>query len=129
MLSMKFLSSLALIALLSVAPASATPTNGTTPSVTFNTQLIPQDRGAGAYDGVLHLDFAPGGIVNGWFRSDDEGVAHPIMGGLNGTKLWLDLSPGNIRLFEINGTYVNGKIDGVTFQGDQTYAFTATPQK
>jgi hypothetical protein len=127
---MKFLSSLALLALVSVAPAANAATmTGVAQSVTFDTQLIPQDRGAGAYDGVLHLDIAADGTVGGWYRSDDEGVAYPVVGGLTGHKLWLDLSPGSISLHEVEATYANGKIDGSTFQRDQTYAFTATPRK
>jgi hypothetical protein len=99
------------------------PTDGQ--SITFNTALTPDYRGAGEYDGVLHLTFGPHGIVNGWYRDADVGIAHPIVGGLDGDKLWLDL--GRTGFHVVNSNYDGGKIVGSTYFDNQTYTFVATP--
>jgi hypothetical protein len=95
--------------------------------VTFDTALAPQYYGAGEYDGVMHLTISPDGTVSGWYRSVDVGTIRTVVGGLDGTKLWLDL--GGRSLFDIQGTYENGKIVASTFSGDELYTFTATPTK
>jgi hypothetical protein len=114
--------------LLQSAPASAAGAPGSSArTVTFDTALTPDQFGAGEYDGVLHLTFEPGGIVNGWYRPVDSGFARNVVGGLDGDKLWLDL--GSDGLHDINAKYDGGKIDGGTFIGNQTYTFVAKPTK
>lgn len=94
-------------------------------TVTFDTAFTPDYYGSGAYEGVLHLTFQPGGIVNGWYRPVDVGQPRNVTGGLDGNKLWLDL--GESGLHDIQSTYENGKIVGSTYLVNQTYTFVATP--
>ena len=115
-----------LTVLLGSAPALAVSSSSNqAQSVTFDTAFAPQYFGAGEYDGVMHLTFGPHGIVSGWYRSVDVGIPRPVVGGLDGDKLWLDL--GSAGLHQVETTYDRGKIVGATYLGDQPYSFTATP--
>jgi hypothetical protein len=65
---------------------------------------------AGEYDGRLKIRISADGIISGTFW-DTEGRVSGVNGGLDGTKLWIDLgnaSPTSQHLF--TGTLVDGKL-------------------
>jgi hypothetical protein len=84
---------------------------------------------AGEYDGRLRINIAPDGIVNGSFMNTEGGISS-VVGGLDGTKIWLDLghaSPTPKHWF--NGTFVDGKLEMSATEGRHAWTFEGTPAK
>jgi hypothetical protein len=85
---------------------------------------------AGEYDGRLKMRISADGIVSGTFW-DTEGHVSSVSGGLDGTKLWIDIgnaSPTGRRLF--NGTLVDGKLTATAVaatRGLHTWVLEGTP--
>jgi len=125
---------LALAALIGIGiPGAASAATQATGSYSFRTALTNADgRRAGAYEGVLTIEIASSGTVQGIYREEDTGRIIDVTGGLTGTRLWLDL--GNRH---VDGTLVDGKIDGYTPIGtavgpggvDDGYHFVAVPSE
>jgi hypothetical protein len=90
----------------------------------LNTQLVPP-LGAGYYEGTLQLTVSKDGIVQGYYRPNGENF-HPVTGGLNGDKIWLDISyQGGLH---VDGVLKGGRIVGSTFIGTRLWDFNAAPQ-
>jgi hypothetical protein len=98
-----------------------------TGSFTFATTLTDvRDNVPGAYEGILNLHISQDGIIQGTYRSLDEGTDRPVTGGLTGTKVWLEI--GDFDSMHIDGTFAGGKITGYTqLPGYLQYEFDATP--
>ena len=76
---------------------------------------------AGEYDGRLKIRIGDDGIVTGTFW-DTEGHFSGVSGGLDGTKLWIDLgsaSPTGRHLF--TGTLIDGKLVATAPHGLHTW--------
>jgi hypothetical protein len=66
---------------------------------------------AGEYDGRLRMEIRPDGIVGGSFINT-EGQTSLITGGIQGTKIWLDLGFASaVGHRTYNGTLVDGKLE------------------
>lgn len=100
------LSVLALTAAL--APQPAFPSTGPATTYVLNTRQWDASS-AGEYDGRLRLNVSPDGIVNGTFQTS-EGEVTGVSGGLQGTKIWLQIGNG-VRGRIFTGTFVNGKLE------------------
>ena len=84
---------------------------------------------AGEYDGRLRIRISADGIVGGTFM-DTQGGLSQVIGGLDGTKIWIDLghaSPTNQHLF--NGTLIDGKLVAGAAHGIHTWTLEGTPAK
>jgi hypothetical protein len=82
---------------------------------------------AGEYDGRLRIRVSADGIVAGTFM-DTEGNISSVAGGLDGTKIWIDLragSPGTLRVF--NGTFADGKLVATASRGLHRWQLEGTP--
>jgi hypothetical protein len=90
----------------------------------LNSTFVP-DYGVGVYEGTLTLDISPDGIVNGYYRPNDEEY-HQVVGGVTGDNIWLDI--GFMGHLHITGKLDNGKIEATTFLHDDTYTFSAVPK-
>jgi hypothetical protein len=108
------------------APAGAVGTSTSAPQ-TFNAALVPVNpSAAGQIEGVLRIRITPDGFINGYYRMDDRGGAmRPVVGGLQGERIWLDIGSG-FNAMHVDGTYDNGKIVGYThvlapWRGDPRY--------
>ena len=81
----------------------------------------------GEYDGRLRIRVATDGIVDGTFM-DTEGNISSVAGGLDGTKIWIDLragSPGTLRIF--NGTFADGKLVVTASHGLHSWKLEGSP--
>src|SRR5580698_3348576 len=73
----------------------------------YTTALTPQ-FGVGAYQGVLTLHTYPGGVVNGLYRSLDDGSFVDVTGGRSGNDIWLNIG-GDSRM-HVDGKIKDGQI-------------------
>ncbi len=77
----------------------------------------------GQYNGLLRLFIQPNGVVSGTMMTT-QGDLSQVVGGLNGTKIWLQIgnqSPGLQKTYE--GTFVAGKLLA-TAQGAGLHTWT-----
>ena len=77
----------------------------------------------GQYNGRMRIFIRPDGVVGGTFM-DTNGLLSQVVGGLSGTKIWLqigDHSPGLQKTYE--GTFVDGKLLA-TAQGAGLHTWT-----
>jgi hypothetical protein len=90
-------------------------------------QFDPQS--AGEYDGRLRIHISSDGIVGGTFMTTDGGLSN-VVGGLDGTKIWLQLSDRGPFGRNFQGTFVDGKLTA-TAQGHglHTWTLEGTPSK
>jgi hypothetical protein len=123
------LATLSVLALAAViAPLPALPANNDVASYDLSTREFDL-MSAGEYDGRLRLRISPDGIVGGKFMNS-EGRTSMVTGGLNGTKIWLELGNSSaIGHRTYNGTFVDGKIEA-TAPGRRLHDWTleATPR-
>jgi hypothetical protein len=77
---------------------------------------------AGEYDGRLRIRISSDGIVNGTFLTT-EGALSNVTGGLNGTKIWLQLGDRTPIERTFQGTFVDGKLSA-TAQGRGLHSWT-----
>jgi hypothetical protein len=95
---------------------------------TFATTLTDvRDNVPGAYEGILNLHVSKDGIIQGTYRSVDQGAEQIVIGGLTGNQLWLEIG-GAESSFRIDGTFAGGKITGYTqLPGLRQLEFDAAP--
>ncbi len=117
----------AALGLATVGPASAAQSDAIAPGThTYHTAFAPQYFGGGEYDGVLRLRVAADGAISGYFRNQDVGTFRNVVGGVSGSRVWLDLGPG-LAASPIEATVKDGKIVGGTYTSGQPYSFVAVP--
>ena len=92
-------------AALPAAASAASVTNAPPQHYAFQTQLTDRFH-PGAYTGTLTLTVYPDGIVNGVYRADD-GAVREVVGGIDGTSIWLDVD-ASVRRLHLIGTLQNG---------------------
>lgn len=119
------LPALVLAATLGSSAANAEPEAHTYDLATKQTDVM----SAGEYDGKLKLRVFPNGIVAGTFM-DTQGHVSSVTGGLDGTKIWIDLgaaSPTSAHLFV--GTFADGKLvaNAQHSSGLRTWVLNGTP--
>jgi hypothetical protein len=121
------LSVLALAA--AIAPLPGHAASGTVVNYDLKTREVDL-MSAGEYDGRLRLRIAPDGIVGGTFMNT-EGRTSFITGGLDGTKIWLDLGNSSaIGHRTYNGTLIDGKLEATApGRGLHTWTLEGTPAK
>jgi hypothetical protein len=81
--------------------------------------------GAGEYDGRLRIRITPDGILNGSFM-DTEGHISDVTGGLDGTKVWIDLGHASPGQHYFNGTLIDGKLEAGATRGMHTWKLEGT---
>jgi hypothetical protein len=100
-------------------PASAFAAGA--PAVHYDLATRQTDTDAGGeYDGRLRITVSSTGIISGSYI-DTEGDISTVAGGLDGTKIWLDMhaaSAGTSGIF--NGTFSNGKLRATHAHGLHT---------
>lgn len=122
------IAALAAAAALSAVPAvSQAAVSSTTQAVhaNYDTTFGPIMGFAVPWSGKLQLTFTPDGIIQGYYRPDDNGAFVPVTGGRQGDSVWLDIGrSGNLR---VTGTVQNNRIVGaaVDDRTQQEYAFNA----
>jgi hypothetical protein len=97
------------------APVTVDAATGTTVNYVLTTWQKDVMSG-GQYNGSMRIYIRPDGVVGGTFMTT-QGELSQIVGGLSGTKIWLqigDRSPGRQKTYE--GTFVAGKLTA-TAQG------------
>jgi hypothetical protein len=97
--------------------------NGAIGNLTFTTTLVSVDHPAGAIDGTLRLTIGAGGTILGYYRGVDSGTFRQVSGGLDGDRIYLNIS----GLPPMTGIYENGTIVGYTLLHNDTNRFTALP--
>lgn len=121
------LSVLALAA--AIAPLPGLPAGGNVVSYDLKTREV-DSMSAGEFDGRLRMNISPDGIVGGTFMNT-EGRTALVTGGLDGTKIWLDLGASSaVGHRTYNGTLVDGKLEA-TAPGRSLHTWTleGTPAK
>ncbi len=88
------------------AQSASTPP-AATQHLVLQTRIVDVDHPSGEIDGRLNVTITPDGIVQGRYQPQDE-LPHDVVGGLTGTKIWLDLGPSQRGRFM--GTLVEGKL-------------------
>jgi hypothetical protein len=109
-----------------IAPLGARAASGNIASLDLATRQY-DPATAGQYEGRLRLRITPDGVVAGSFMNT-EGSITTVIGGLTGTKIWIDLaagSPGLQRLFR--GTLTGGKLRATAPHGIDTWILEGTP--
>ncbi|HZO94755.1 MAG TPA: hypothetical protein VFB22_13495 [Candidatus Baltobacteraceae bacterium] len=105
-----------------VAAAQTTPQH-----LVLHTRIVDRNDPAGEIDGILTLDISADGIVQGEYQGQDR-APHPIVGGINGSQIWLDLYRNGTARF--NGTLADGKLRayrlGRGVHGTDTYVLEGT---
>ena len=104
--------------------ASAAPANG---EVEYTTTLTPLQATA-PYTGVLKLTYATDGSVRGYYFSSDYSLLYvPVVGGVSGNSIWLDI--GSDTIMHVQGHISGGTITGGTAgtSTDSSYSFSAVP--
>jgi hypothetical protein len=120
------LSVLALTAAL--APLTGLPATGTTQNYDLTTRQY-DIISAGEYDGRMRLRISPDGIVGGMFM-DTEGHISQVVGGLDGTKIWLQIGDHlPSRQLTFNGAFVNGKLKATAPRGLHLWTLEGAPAK
>ena len=78
--------------------------------------------------GDVELDFSESGIVNGFFRAYDSGSFVPVTGGVDGTRIWLDIG-SNSTIDHFDGQIeLNRRITGSGRFGGGNYYFRLLPE-
>lgn len=116
---------LVLAAALVPLSALAAPGGGV---VHYATSLTPLHENA-PYTGSLELTYAPDGTIHGYyFTSDYSALYIPVVGGVNGDRIWLDIGASDIM--RVQGRVHDGVIDGGVIgpADDQSFTFTAAPE-
>ena len=83
---------------------------------------------AGEYDGRLRMRIGSDGIVSGTF-TNTEGQFSSIIGGVTGTKIWIDIgnaSPTSEHLF--NGTFTGDKLLATAPHGLHVWTLEGSPR-
>lgn len=104
--------------------ALAAPASGV---VHYATSLTPLHENA-PYTGSLELTYAPDGTIHGYyFTSDYSAMYVPVVGGVSGDRIWLDIGTGDVM--RVQGRVRDGVIDGGVIGRTETasYTFTAAP--
>jgi hypothetical protein len=115
---------IALAAAIAPLPALAAPAN--TQSYFLKTREYDTST-AGEYDGNLRLRVTPAGLVSGSYITSEGHISH-VVGGLAGTKIWLDLGasgPSLRRFFQ--GTFADGALDASVSRGPDIWKLEGTP--
>jgi hypothetical protein len=82
---------------------------------------------AGEYDGRLRIRITSDGIVGGTFMTT-EGALSNVTGGLNGTKIWLQLGDHTPLERTFQGTLVDGKLTATAMgRGLHSWTLEGTP--
>jgi len=82
---------------------------------------------AGEYDGRLRIRITPDGIVGGTFMTT-EGTLSSVIGGLTGTKIWLQLGESTPLERTFQGTLVDGKLTATAMgRGLHSWTLEGTP--
>jgi hypothetical protein len=82
---------------------------------------------AGEYDGRLRIRITANGIVGGTFMTT-EGTLSSVSGGLNGTKIWLQLGERTPIERTFQGTFVDGKLTATAMgHGLHSWTLEGTP--
>lgn len=95
--------------------------------VHYATSLTPLHDYA-PYTGSLDLTYASDGTIHGYyFTSDYSAMYVPVVGGVIGDRIWLDI--GTSDVLRIQGRVHDGVIDGgaVGQTESASYSFTAAP--
>jgi hypothetical protein len=114
-----------------VALAAAGPVH-----LKYDTTLDAQPFGgsAGVYAGTLEITLYPSGVIQGYYRPNNERFVS-VTGGFDGKNdVWLDLGFGGRE--HVDGTFTDTGIVGITHLGgfdpinhfDNDYRFSAVPQ-
>jgi hypothetical protein len=108
-----------------ISPAATAYTGNQTTHANFSTSISPLFGFGAPWTGTLQLTFNPDGIVNGYYRPDDNMNYIPVTGGRNGQDIWLDI--GERGQLHITGTLQNDKIIGTALneRSDHPYKFSA----
>jgi hypothetical protein len=109
-----------------LVPVTAFAGTATTGSFDLATRQTDSDAG-GEYDGRLRIKISDDGIVAGTFM-DTEGMISTVAGGIDDTKIWIDLraaSPGTSGIY--NGTFSAGKLVATRFHGTHTLTLEGSP--
>lgn len=106
------------------APLTARSETSNTTSYDLATRQF-DPMSAGEYDGRLRMHISSGGIVSGNFQ-DSDGHLAPVIGGLKGTSIWLQIGRAD-RPY--NGTFVDGKLTAMaSARGLHTWTLEGTPR-
>jgi hypothetical protein len=85
---------LSVLALTAARPAGSAST--ATSTAAYDLQVRQYDSlSAGEYDGRMRLRISPDGIVSGTFMNTQGEVVSSVTGGLDGTKIWLQIGNGS----------------------------------
>jgi len=118
------LSALALAAALAALPSLAA--NGGAKVYNLTTRQY-DSFSAGEYDGRMRIQVSPGGLIGGTFI-DSEGHVANVIGGLTGTKIWLQIGNRSApRQLTFNGTFVDGKLKAMAPHGLHDWTLEGTP--
>ncbi len=108
------------------APALA---DATAKNLTLQASLVPAGSMMTPYSGTLNLSINAQGAINGTYNSNSirpdpsHGRTIIVTGTLKGTALHLRFGMGGG--IQVDGTFVNGKMKGVAYNGAQQYNFKA----
>jgi hypothetical protein len=117
----------ALVLATTLQPIAVRAETATTQNLDLTTRQF-DVMSAGEFEGRLRMRITPDGIVAGTFM-DSEGGLSSIIGGLDGTKIWIDLgnaAPTSQHLF--NGTLIDGKLEAGAAHGLHTWTLEGTPR-
>lgn len=105
--------------------ATAYNTNETL-HVDYNTSIAPLFGFGYPWSGKLQLTITPDGIINGYYRPDDNQAFIPVTGGRDGQNVWLEI--GQMGRLHVTGTLQRGRIVGTAFdeRTNDQYKFNAT---
>jgi hypothetical protein len=125
----RVIASLSVLALTAaLAPLTGLAATGTTQSYDLTTRQY-DISSAGEYDGRMRIRVAPDGIVGGTF-TDTEGQISQVVGGLDGTKIWLQIGDHPAaRKLTFNGAFVDGKLKATAPRGLHLWTLEGTPAK
>ena len=78
--------------------------------------------------GDVELDFGKSGIVSGYFRANDSGTFVLVTGGVDGSRIWLDIG-SNATVDHFDGELQLDRITGTGRFAGGDYYFRLLPEK